>query len=253
MGETQRTFILYIPGSYDADTASPLLIALHGTPGNGPGMRVSTGLDALADDEGWLIAYPNGVGGSWAAGCLCSDSDLAGVDDLGFVDRLIGRVDSEYRVDDDRVYAVGFSAGGIMSYRIGCDRADAFAGIASIGSSMTWAQKESCNPIRPVPLLSMIGTNDASFPWNGSGTTAGQTMPIDSTFSFWGRANGCSEDISVDETVPGDGPLDVRRETYDACSDGSEVTRYVIEDGIHAWPLTANETLRSFFMRHRLR
>ena len=95
-GDQNRTFILYVPGRYDAENGSPLLIAFHGTPGNGPGMRISTGLDEIADSEGWLIAYPNGIGGSWAAGCLCSDADLSGVDDVAFVSQMISRIRSEY-------------------------------------------------------------------------------------------------------------------------------------------------------------
>lgn len=249
ISDRNRTFILYVPSRYDADRPAALLIAFHGTPGNGPGMRISTGLDEIADREGWLIAYPNGVGGSWGAGCLCSDADLDGIDDVDFVDRLIRRVHDEYSVDDSRLYSVGFSAGGIMSYRVACDLSDTFAAVASVASSMTWAQRETCETADPIPVLAMIGTDDQAFPWLGSGLTAGHSIPIDSTFSFWGHENQCASTPSVDYEAPKEGAMDVRRERFPGCEDGVEVTQYVVEGGDHVWPSTANETIRSFFTR----
>jgi len=249
-GDENRTFIVYIPARYDGEKAVPLLIAFHGTPGNGPGMRLSTGLDEIADSEGWLIAYPNGTGGSWAAGCLCLDPDFSGVDDIGFVNQMLGRIRSEYEVDMERIYSVGFSAGGVMSYRVACDLAETFAAVASVASSMSWAQAESCEPSKPVSVFSMIGSDDQAFPWRGSGPTAGHSMPIDSTFAFWGRANACEPDPTTDYAPQKDNGLDVRRERFQNCSSGSEVTQYIIEDGTHLWPKTANGTLLGFFERH---
>lgn len=250
MGEQQRTFILYIPARYDAQDGSPLLIAFHGTPGNGPGMRISTGLDEIADSKGWLIAYPNGLNGEWAAGCLCSNADLAGVDDLRFVTQMIGRIKNEYTVDPERIYSVGFSAGGIMNYRVACDLGETFAAAASVASSMTWAQVESCEPSRPVPVFAMLGTDDQAFPWQGSGLVAGHSMPIDSTFSFWSHRNQCSAIAQSDYEAPKEAGLDVRRDRYSGCAANSEVIRYVIEGGTHLWPKTANGALLAFFERH---
>lgn len=252
MGDTQRTFVLYVPSRYDGERLAPLLIAFHGTPGNGPGMRVSTGLDEMADSEGWLIAYPNGLGGSWAAGCLCSDADLAGVNDLQFVTQMIARIRNDYEVDPNRIYSVGFSAGGVMNYRIACDLGNTFAATASVGSSMTWAQAETCSPSTPVPVFAMIGTEDEAYPWAGSGTVAGHSMPIDSTFAFWGRRNGCDEQPTTDYSAPKEDGMDVRRERFLNCESGAEVRQYIIEGGTHTWPRIANDVLLAFLERHSL-
>lgn len=247
-----RIFTLYVPGRYDDTRGAPLLFAFHGTPGNGPGMRRSTRLDEIADDAGWLIAYPDGLNGEWSAGCLCSGVERAGVDDLEFVNRMIARIRSEYTVDAKRIYSVGFSTGGIMNYRIACDLGDTFAATASVASSMTWAQAETCDPDRPVSILAMVGTDDDSFPWQGTGPGDGQRMPVDSTFHFWARADHCGPDATVDYSPPNDNGHPVRRERFPGCAAGSEVLRYVIAGGMHAWPATANATLQSFFQRHAL-
>jgi len=252
VNDQNRIFTLYIPDRYDKSDGAPLLFAFHGTPGNGPGMQASTRLDEIADKEGWLVSYPDGLNGEWSAGCLCSGVERAGINDVEFVRKMISRIQSEYKVDRERIYSVGFSAGGIMNYRISCDLNETFAATASVASSMTWAQAETCSPSGPTPVFAMIGTEDASFPWQGTGTTAGQRMPIDSTFSFWGRMNDCDVEASVDYSPAKDDGHAVRREQLLGCAGQSEVVRYVIEGGKHAWPTTANDALLAFFERHRL-
>ncbi len=250
--DQNRIFTLYIPDRYDKSQGSPLLFAFHGTPGNGPGMRKSTHLDEIADRQGWLISYPDGLNGEWAAGCLCSGVDRAGINDVEFITRMIARIQSEYIVDTNRIYSVGFSSGGIMNYRISCNLNEIFAATASIASSMTWAQAETCTPSKPTPVLAMIGTEDESFPWSGTGMVAGQRMPIDSTFSFWGRINQCDHQADVDYSQPKDNGLPVRREQFPGCAAQSEVVLYAIEGGTHVWPATANAALVAFFERHTL-
>jgi len=249
--DVNRTANLYVPANYNAKADAPLVLAFHGSPGNGPGMRISTGLDEIADKEGWLMAYPNGSGGGWAAGCNCSDPDFAGVDDVDFIRRLIARINDEYPVDKERIYAVGFSMGGVMSYRLACDLAPDIAAVGAVSSTMSWKQMDTCTPDTPVPLIMMIGDNDASFPWTGTGLVGGSRTPPDTTLAFWKRKNLCVDDLGVDYNAPKDGVLVVRRERYQSCAGGGEITRYVIEDGVHAWPGFANETLLAFFKRHQ--
>ena len=83
-GELDRSFTAYVPASYRDDRATPLMIAFHGVPGVGEGLRRQTNLDDLADRMGWIIAYPNATS-DWAEGCDgCARSDREGVDDVLF-------------------------------------------------------------------------------------------------------------------------------------------------------------------------
>jgi polyhydroxybutyrate depolymerase len=246
-----RIFTLYIPSSLDTERPAPLLFALHGAPGTGEGMRLTTGLDELGDRNGWLVAYPDALG-AWSAGCDCSTSEINGVDDLGFIERVIERISEEYSVDDRRIYATGFSNGGIMTYRLGCSMSDTFAAVAPLGASMTWEQARTCKLRRQIPIFSMIGTFDEAFPWKGTGINSGAFMPVDSTQVRWARLNGCRATPEVDYSPPKERDLNVRREVFPGCRDDGEVTLHAIEGGRHTWPTTANETLEAFFSRHSL-
>ena len=54
-----RTAIVHRPGGLAS--GAPLVIVLHGAYGSGEQTRSATGWDALADREGFVVAYPNGA------------------------------------------------------------------------------------------------------------------------------------------------------------------------------------------------
>lgn len=249
VGGVQRILTLHIPPNHRPDKPAPLVIAFHGTPGNGPGMQITTGLDEISDANGWLIAYPNGIDGSWAAGCECSDLDLTDVDDIEFVRELIDRVGREANVASESIYVVGFSMGGIFSYRVACDLSSTIDRVVAVGSSMTWAQRETCKVDAPVPILTIVGTNDPAFPWSGSGLGPGHAMPIDTTQVTWAALNQCGLEPSIDHTLPPAGSFRVRRELYSQCVPGGTVELHAIEGAGHIWPETANATIAAFFKR----
>ena len=63
-----RSFVLYIPR--DLRPGAPLLFMFHGGGGDGPMAREGTGheFDLLADRNGFVVAYPDGIDRSWT-GC----------------------------------------------------------------------------------------------------------------------------------------------------------------------------------------
>ncbi len=241
-----RNFELYVPASYQAAAPAPLMVAFHGSPGSSLGMRVSTKLDDLAEQEGILIAYPNSLD-DWAPGCACTQDDFRGVDDVDFMRKAVNKVSADFNIDPNRVYALGFSAGGWMAYRMGCSLSNTFAGIAAVASSMTPALVETCAPEQPVAFIQMIGTEDPAFPWVGAGTNAGGRLPIDSTVAVWANLNGCDAAPTREVAEPED-DLSVQRSVFNNCA--AEVNLYAIQGGTHTWPMHANETIGAFFLRN---
>ncbi len=123
-GGLTRAYAGHVAGSYSADSPTPVVIAFHGVPGTGESLRRSTDLNDLADRMGWIIAYPNATS-DWAEGCNgCARSDRDGVDDVQFVADLIAALSERFNVDERRVYAIGFSQGGLFTQRLACDHAE---------------------------------------------------------------------------------------------------------------------------------
>ena len=96
----------------------------------------------VGERETFIVAYPDGVGGSWNALHETGEAEALGVDDVGFVDALIAKLSARYMVDPDRIYATGMSNGGFFAHRLGCERSDRFAAIAAVagGVARRWSR-----------------------------------------------------------------------------------------------------------------
>jgi poly(3-hydroxybutyrate) depolymerase len=113
----ERTYHLTAPKTSPGEKL-PLVIALHFYPGGGRAMAGLTGFSALAEREGFLVAYPEGLNGGFNALMCCGAED-----DVGFVRALIEDIGKTYAVDADRTYATGISNGGDLTYRLAAELA----------------------------------------------------------------------------------------------------------------------------------
>ncbi|MFQ6329086.1 hypothetical protein ACLMAL_23515 [Nocardia sp. CWNU-33] len=55
-----RSYVVHAPPSYEGSTALPLVVALHFYPGDAARIATTSGLNAKADKENFLVVYPEG-------------------------------------------------------------------------------------------------------------------------------------------------------------------------------------------------
>jgi polyhydroxybutyrate depolymerase len=154
----ERTYRLHIPATYNEAQPPPLVLALHGGGGTGENMvRLTGDLNALADAEGFLVAYPDGMDKHWNDGRPLSSrrAYTENIDDVGFLKALVDRIAQDYAVDPGRIYAMGISNGGMMSYRLACEAPGTFSAIAAVVSSMSVELFASCAPAQPISVQVM--------------------------------------------------------------------------------------------------
>ncbi len=220
--------------------ALPLLFAFHGGGGDGEGMAKLTHLSDIADERGFVVAYPDGIDKNWNDG---RPEVNPGVDDVGFISALIDELTNAYNIDSSRIYSTGISNGGMFSSRLACELADRIAAVAPVAALMGERLSQACSPSRPVPVMMIMGTDDPLVPWEGGKIEAGRidrgyVLSAADSVSFWVEANGCSQNPVTDylaDVDPGDGTR-VRRESYGGGRDGSEVVLLAVEGGGHTWP-----------------
>jgi len=235
-GGRRRTFLLHAPPGGPA--RRPLVLALHGRLGDGRGMERLAGLARLADQEGFLLACPDGVGRSWADGRGATPADREGIDDVSFLAALIDDAVSRFGAEPARVYAVGMSNGGFMVQRLACERASKVAAVGVVVATMSAALPESCRPSRPVPVAFLLGTEDPLVPFRGGKTPRGALLSADATLAWWAERDGCPAVPAV-TTLPDRDPGDGTRVTlrvHGPCGAGAEVRAWVVEGGGHTWP-----------------
>lgn len=283
-----RRFVVHVPPGYGR-RACPVIIALHGAGMNIDSMRGLTLLDVPADQNGFMVVYPQGVGGGWNAGGLKPGSSA---DDVRFISDLISYLPTKYHVDPRCIYVCGMSNGGQMTEMLACSSevAQKVAAIGVVAITGYTSVCSSCRNRRPIPTALFLGTEDPLVPREdaaakklgkfgesfGIGDLAltpmiakyADIMTAQQAEDFWAEHNGVSSPRS--EYLPDKDTRDgcrVKRETYG--SGVRELVVYTIEGGGHTWPgglgyvaeerlgrttndINASQLLVSFFKNHTL-
>ena len=137
-----RNYIIHIPSNYDAEEPIPLVLALHGGGGNSENMQDKTGFNQLANEEGFIVVYPDGTGRlrnrllTWNSGHCCGFAFKNDIDDVGFIRTLIEQIQQEFLIDTNKIFITGHSNGGMMTYRLGSELSDIVAAIAPVAGSI---------------------------------------------------------------------------------------------------------------------
>ena len=249
-GGQVRVVRVHLPAGYRPDRPVPLLLNLHGSGSTAATQETQTDLDATADADDFIVAYPQGIRTSGAGyGWNIPGTPTfqpAGPDDVAFLTGLIGLLRHEFCVDPARVYASGFSGGARMVSQLACTPGVRLAGIAVAGGLRA---PSPCHPAHPLAVLAFHGTADLSNPFNGHGQ-AYWTYSVPEAALRWARYDGCPTQAHTGHPYP-----QVTVTDYRGCPDGAEVTLYALTGKGHRWPAAAgafqpNEIAWRFLTEH---
>ncbi len=214
VGGDNRSFILRIPENYDNSHPHRLIFAFHwrgGTMGDVDGGGSSGfawsyyGLREQAGDSTIFVA-PQGIGNGW---------ENPGGRDLALLDAMVSQIKDDLCIDESRVFSMGFSWGGGMSYGIACDRADVFRGVAVYsGGELSGCGDGS----KPVAYLGIHGISDSTTSISGGHSLRDR---------FVGN-NGCTP---MNPPEPNRGSLSHVCTSYEGCGDNP--VRWCAFDGGH--------------------
>ncbi|HVW34686.1 MAG TPA: alpha/beta fold hydrolase [Acidimicrobiia bacterium] len=236
-----RPYGLEVPRGYDGRARIPLVVLLHGYTSNGAAQAAYFRLVAEADKAGFLLAYPDGTRDRlnnrfWNATDACCDFFRTGVDDVAYLDAMIGEIEARYPVDPARVYLVGHSNGAFMAHRYACDRAARVAAIVTL-AGMTWKDQGRCPGGSAVSVLHVHGRQDETINYNGGATPEGVYPGAVETAGDWAAQDGCSGALAatgrtfdLDSTVPG---AETDEQATAGCPAGVAVDLWTIEGGHH--------------------
>lgn len=239
-----RTAHLHVPPGLDSHGSYPLVIILHGAFSTGKQTAIETGFNEMADQDNFLVAYPEGIGlfrwlQHWNAGHCCGKAADDKIDDVGFVMSVVDKLARELPVDSSRIYLAGMSNGGMLTYRILAEKPGRFAAAAVVagvlGSRPSDApERKPQAPHHGTPLIIFHGDADQHIPPAGgvSPLARGDRIynSLDDAIEFWRRANECSENIDEQSFLNGN----IQRQVWDGCRHDLEV--WQLADWGHQWP-----------------
>lgn len=261
-----RRYLLYVPKSYDRSKPAPLVISLHPA-ATWPAVEMNMSQwNDMADQHGFIVVYPAGSGaffGGFSRGPhIWPGGPHTLPRDVRFISDLIDKLETEYNIDANRIYADGVSNGGGMAFALSCNLSDRIAAVGAVAAALPapWA----CEDSKPAPLVAFHGTDDKFAPYQGgkSPVAASPFMNVPDWTARVAQRNQCKGDPDNTRIT-----AHVRRLAYSNCAENAEVILYTIEGGGHTWPgggnpypewiigkttqeISASRVLWDFYLRH---
>ena len=227
-----RFYYIYTPNNLDTNESIPVLFAFHGYGSSAIRHLSYTNYFPLADTENFIVVYPQGattatLSSHWNVGGWTSKSTI---NDLDFVDTVIGLIKDKVQIDETRIYSSGMSNGGYMGYHLACNLSDKFAAIASVTGSMTISTYDNCSPSHPTPILQIHGLLDFVVPYNGNSGS----KSISDVMSYWSNYSSCNSE--PDTLIKYDNYALIRYETYVNCLNNVNIKLILHPTMDHTWP-----------------
>ena len=240
-GALTRSYLLHVPKQLTHP--APLVIVMHGYTGSADSIMSYSGMNEVANEEGFVVVYPQGTVDQQGNAFFNVGYEFhadASVDDLQFIRDLVAHLQDELTLNPDKVFATGMSNGADMSYLLACQASDIFRAVAPIAGVMMKETFDTCSPSRPLPIFEVHGTNDEVSLFNGDMENSGGWGPyldLPATIAFWVELNGLT--LKQSSNLPNSAANDSSHIIFDRYwfeTQNNEVWFYTVIDGGHHWP-----------------
>ena len=230
--QVERIYHLFVP-RHSPGTPMPLLIAFHGGGGAGEAFPQQAQFEALAEEEGFMIAFPQGDlapgnEGEWQLNTRPNERH-----DIKFIEMLIKEISERHALDAKRIYATGYSLGSMFIYEVACQLSDRFAAVASHAGTMPKSPAD-CNPQRHLPIMHLHGADDSLIAygkrWDWKAWDEVGTMrDVPSLIEYWRVLYQCQTTTHTESASS-------KHSVYTDCKRGGRVEHHRIHNVGHEWP-----------------
>ncbi|MFT4626897.1 MAG: polyhydroxybutyrate depolymerase [Myxococcota bacterium] len=224
----ERFAYVHVPKGYDPSKPAPVIFVFHGGKGSSTAAQNFVILWKSQLDKQAIVVFPNGQDRdpsdtAWIA------RDFSDRSDVDLVLQIVDTLKAEYNVDSERIYASGFSNGGLMTTMLACHAPERFAGFAIFSQTMHKHIASECQSAKRKPVLYLAGTKEDHWPGRDFSHSAMESV------EFWRKNLGCArEPAKTDLPDQADG-TSVQRWTFEPCKKATfEFLR--VEGGEHIWP-----------------
>lgn len=246
----ERSFRIFVPESYSLKKNYPLVFVLHGGGGQAKGLVKTTRarFNNLANRDGFIVVYPNGIEKSWNDGArdTIGFARKQNINDVGFFEKLIKNLQLKFAVDSSQIFACGISNGGFMVQRLAYELPDKIKGIGVVAANLSLDQSEKKTPDKPVPIIFINGTEDPLVPYNGGQVAVfksnrGAVLSVPESIEIWKEINACSvkvETYSFPDVNKKDECVAIKTIWQNSENPKIKVVAVKVKNGGHTWPGT---------------
>ena len=231
----EREFRLSAPSS-EAGTRLPLVIAFHGGTDSQEDFAQQEQFDQLGEQEKFIMAYAiaeqdrTAAEGEWFLNTAATSEE-----DNNFTEAIVDELSESYCIDQDRLYAIGYSLGAMFTYEIACQLNHRFAATASFAGTMP-VNPESCDIARGIGILHIHGKLDyiiyyhQDWEWkDGEHEGVGTMSEVPNLIDYWAAKSSCQA-ISVETSLTEEHII------HNDCMDDAIIEHYGLQFWDHNWP-----------------
>ena len=237
----EREYIIHVPENLNQD--SPIVFVIHGYTGSAEGIAAYTGMNSIAEREGFIAVYPQGTidsNGNTFFNVGYEFNDDSPINDVSFIRELVRSISQEFNLKRKKAFATGMSNGGDMSYLLACTSSDLFKAVAPVAGVLMKGLKDSCELNSPVPIFEIHGTADKISLFEGDLNNEGgwgAYYDLPSTIDFFAeRYQLTNKSVKQMTSKESGADYDIFFERHWSDDLEEEVWMYRIEDGRHVWP-----------------
>ena len=231
----EREFRLSAPSS-EPGTRLPLVIAFHGGTDSQEDFAQQEQFDQLGEQEKFIMAYAiaeqdrTAAEGEWFLNTAATSEE-----DNNFAEAIVDELSESYCIDQDRLYAIGYSLGAMFTYEIACQLNHRFAATASFAGTMP-VNPESCDIARGIGILHIHGKLDyiiyyhQDWEWkDGEHEGVGTMSEVPNLIDYWAAKSSCQA-ISVETSLTEEHII------HNDCMDDAIIEHYGLQIWDHNWP-----------------
>ena len=224
VGNMTRSYTVLTPAKKTLPASAPIIMVLSGinsTQEQEIGRDEFTSYATAGEAE---VVYPLAYRESWNAIGCCSWAAQAKVNDVGFIEALVKKIDPG---NTRPIYLMGYSNGGRLAYTLACEDPLLFDGTAVVKADpMSW-----CNITVPQKILQVASTDDTDTPWytgeKGHFRESPASLVENNTLRY-------EDQCSTESASSHQGNMTLT--TWSDCLDGSSVSFAVYTAGVHSYP-----------------
>ena len=239
VNEEERIFRLSVPNS-EAGTKLPIVIAFHGGGGSEEDFQQQNEFDQVGEEEKFIMAYAiaesdrTASEGEWYLNTAATSKD-----DNHFSEAIVDELSNSYCIDEERLYAIGYSLGSMFTYEIACQLNHRFAAVASFAGTMP-VNPETCDLTGSIAVMHIHGKldyiidYDEDWDWKeGEHDGVGTMSNIPGMIDFWAQNSNCQSENTHSHLFGGD---DVEHIVHTECDGDVRIEHYGMEAQEHTWP-----------------
>jgi polyhydroxybutyrate depolymerase len=269
----EREYFVHLPKRGGENL--PVVVGIHGYTSTATGFAAAHGLNRHSDENGYIAVYPQGSHfkvddqqgrsyrvtswndlaanlGSRHSGPHCAADSVqypcppecgecnrcawtSCYDDVGFIEKILDAVQSEFQTNSSRYYLLGVSNGAMMALRLTCNLSDRFAAVAPIIGQL--APGYECGPETDLPMLHIFGGKDDTVRFDGQpGGDGFIYASAAETAKAWAATMSCNSGPTGWQNEISENAGLICTAYSDCRQDGHEVVSCMDPDGEHAWP-----------------